>query len=106
MATKVITQLMFVLVFTLFATNQAWGWDCDIDKKLVKTNCISSIQQGGNNKPPNSACCHFVKYTNVVCICHILTPDDEITISVAKLVHVAKVCGNPLPVGTKCGSKY
>lgn len=107
MARKRTIQLLFALVFTIFATHQVWGeQECYKEKDQVKTNCMRAIGIHGDYARPSKDCCQIVKHSDMICICRILKPIDEVNISVVKLVHVASVCGKPLPSGTKCGSKY
>jgi bacterioferritin-associated ferredoxin len=47
-----------------------------------------------------------MRSADMACICRSITPEEQITISVMKVVDVAKECGNPVPSGNKCGSEY
>jgi hypothetical protein len=42
----------------------------------------------------------------MACVCRSITLEEQLTISVMKVVDVAKECGNPVPPGNKCGSEY
>lgn len=98
--------MVLALVFILFATPQAWCEpDCHEHKKWIKRLCINSIKLHGEYEPPTNTCRQLVEAADMVCICHILEPVDELKISIIKLLHLARDCGKPLPVGTKCGSK-
>uniref|UniRef100_A0A804ULV3 Bifunctional inhibitor/plant lipid transfer protein/seed storage helical domain-containing protein n=1 Tax=Zea mays TaxID=4577 RepID=A0A804ULV3_MAIZE len=75
--TKVMLRvLVFSLVFTMLSTHQALGnkENCDKDKDFIKRQCES------------------------------ITLEEQLTISVMKVVDVAKECGNPVPPGNKCGT--
>lgn len=102
---KLILQvLLFVIVFTMIATHQSWGEkDCYGEKEKVKSRCRESIAIE-DDIPPDHECCKAVKESDMICVCRILRIDEETNISAVKLVHVAKTCGKPVPVGNKCGS--
>lgn len=98
--------MVLALVFILFATPRACGeGDCYEHKDWIKRLCINSIKLHGKYEPPTDTCRQLVEAADMVCICHILKPADELMISIIKLVRLARDCGKPLPVGTKCGSK-
>lgn len=106
MATKVTTQLMLVLVFTLFATKLAWGdLNCFTDKHLLVEHCNKSLKPDGRYVTPDNNCCYRVKYSDMVCVCDILNHNDT-RISPSKFIRLARDCGKPLPLGTICGGKY
>ncbi|KAF8702251.1 hypothetical protein HU200_033017 [Digitaria exilis] len=109
MATRVMMQLLIlVLVSTIFSTYQVLGErDCYAEKNLVKQFCILTLAKGYNYFPPITTCRQVVYQSDTVCICRVLTREDEATINAAKLVRLVRECGKPVPpVGEKCGSKY
>ena len=55
---------------------------------------------------PSNRCRATVQVSDMACICRVLSIDEELTISVAKLLRLARQCGKLVPVGSKCGSKY
>ena len=108
MSPKAMLQLVvFSLVFTTFTAHQAWGEkDCYQQRDLVKRDCDKTIKINEPYKPPTAECIGAVKLSDMVCICRILTPDDEKEISAPKLLRLAEECNRPVPVGSKCGCKY
>ncbi|KAF8780839.1 hypothetical protein HU200_000788 [Digitaria exilis] len=99
--------LVFGLVFTMFTIDQTWGEpDCYREKALVREHCMESITIKGDYVRPSEACCHMVDQSDMTCICHNITLEDEKEISVAKFLWVAIDCDKPVESGTECGSKY
>ena len=107
MSTKVIRQLLvFVLVFTMFTAHQVCGEkDCYDERDSVKIDCKNTLKLGTQYAPPSDSCCHTVRQSDMVCICHVLSVRDEQTVSVYKLLKLARDCQNSVPRGTRCGSK-
>nr|TKW06245.1 hypothetical protein SEVIR_7G230100v2 [Setaria viridis] len=103
---KVILQLLvFALVLTIFTTHQAWGEeDCYEEKRSIIKYCIKSIRIRGKYVPPSRTCRVYVELCDMACVCHVLTPQDELRISAFKLVRLARDYGVPVPAGSKCGS--
>jgi hypothetical protein len=110
MVVKVILRiLVFALVLTMLENNQARGEkDCYHEKLSIKQKCKKSIKLDGSyvRPMPGDTCCKEVTASDMVCVCRVLTPGDFFEISSIRLVNVARECGNPLPVGFKCGSKW
>lgn len=42
----------------------------------------------------------------MVCVCRILSIEDQVHVSAVKLVDLAAACGKPVPAVNKCGGKY
>lgn len=105
---KLILQpLVFALLFTSFRTHQTWGeQDCYEEKRWVILYCGGTISNVGPYEPPTNSCLLVCRKADMPCICRVLNYKDECLISAVKLVQLAKACGYPLPVGSKCGSKY
>ena len=106
---KVMLQLLvFSLVFTMFTAHRALGEkECYHERDLVKHECIKTILINEPYKPPTPECVRAIKLSDIVCICHILTPADESEISVRKLLRLAGEYNRPVPpAGSKCGFKY
>jgi hypothetical protein len=100
--------LAFSLVFTMIATHQAWGKNkenCDKDKDSVKSKCQNCIGVGRKART-NKECCDAIKAADMACVCRSIIAEEQLKISVVKVVEVAKECGNPVPPGNKCGSEY
>lgn len=103
-ATKVILQLVFILVF--FTTRKALGEkDCHGQKILVMTKCMDTIKLRGDYLDPTAACRRAVRKSDMVCICGIITAEDELKIDVHKFIWLASDCNKQVPCGIKCGSK-
>ncbi|TVT96971.1 hypothetical protein EJB05_57802, partial [Eragrostis curvula] len=103
---KLVPQIMlFALVFTnIIATHQAWGEkECYGEKESIKHKCKENISIIDDYVRPGQECCHVVKESDMICVCRILSIEEESTISAVKLFYVARDCGNPVPVGKKCG---
>ncbi|TVU38544.1 hypothetical protein EJB05_11920, partial [Eragrostis curvula] len=97
--------LVSVFAFNVFTTYQSCGeQDCHEEKELVMAKCIATITNHGPYAPPNLPCRQAVAASDMVCICRTLSHLDETSVSASKLVHLAKDCGKPVPVGSKCGS--
>ncbi|KAF8652033.1 hypothetical protein HU200_062976 [Digitaria exilis] len=110
MAIKVIlrVQVFALLVFSMLAKHQARGEkDCYDQQNSVKYRCKKNLKFVGPyiSPVPGDECCRTVAISDMVCICGILSEEEITQISSASLILIAKDCGHPLPVGTKCGSK-
>jgi hypothetical protein len=106
--TKVMLRvLVFSLLFTMLSTHQALGnkENCDKDKDFIKRQCEKCIGVG-RKFPTTQLCCNAIKRADMACVCRSITLEEQLTISVVKVVDVAKECGNPVPPGNKCGSEY
>ncbi|AQK42482.1 Putative bifunctional inhibitor/lipid-transfer protein/seed storage 2S albumin superfamily protein [Zea mays] len=104
--TKVMLRvLVFSLVFTMLSTHQALGnkENCDKDKDFIKRQCERCIGVG-RKFPTTKLCCNAIKRADMACVCRSITLEEQLTISVMKVVDVAKECGNPVPPGNKCGT--
>jgi hypothetical protein len=106
---KLILQTMvFSIVFTMFATHRAWGERDRYKEKLALLfNCRQTLARGTAYEEPKQTYRATVKHRKIdmVCICSIITAEDEQKISVEKLLRLARECGKPLPAGSSCGSK-
>lgn len=81
--------------------------DCgDLRGLGVLLGCLNFIRKDRSQLPPSPECCNYIKQFTMKCTCQIITKEIEETISMEKLVYVAKSCGYPLSPGTKCGSKF
>ncbi|PAN41384.1 hypothetical protein PAHAL_8G039500 [Panicum hallii] len=91
MATKVTLGLLAsALVFTMFAAHQAWGEpDCYAEKELVLRKCRFTIKIPGDYVRPNPSCRVAVDHADMACICHILTIEEESTVSISKILRLA-----------------
>ena len=95
------------VVLIMFTSHKAWGeQDCYADKRTILRVCINSIKISGDYAPPSYLCRHLVGTSDMACICRVLWPSDEHVVSAAKLIRLSSDCGQALPVGSKCGSKY
>lgn len=55
---------------------------------------------------PNAICCQSVRKVNILNFCKVfLVPDMEKIFTPKKVAFIAKHCGTPLPLNSKCGSK-
>ena len=108
MTTKVILQLMvYVLVFTILMTHQAWGEDdCYDEKDKVKHDCMKTLDISKDWEEPSHKCRRTVQKSDMACICRIITIEEQIKISMGKLVRLARECGKIIPDESKCGRKY
>ncbi|KAL6629022.1 hypothetical protein ACP70R_028787 [Stipagrostis hirtigluma subsp. patula] len=104
MASKEMLQLLVLAsVLAMLMANQAWG--CENEKVLLFEVCKKSLTKYPSKfVHPSQECFQTVLATDMPCVCRILTPQDEETINVERLVRVARDCGRPLPVGTHCGT--
>ncbi|XP_010273373.1 PREDICTED: male-cone protein 1-like [Nelumbo nucifera] len=87
----------------LVAVHQVWAQDCKADIDGLMKECLQYIKKSGPQVPPSQGCCDVVKKANITCVCQNITKEMEQTISMAKVVYVAKYCGRDLPHGLKCG---
>uniref|UniRef100_A0A0D9W8S1 Bifunctional inhibitor/plant lipid transfer protein/seed storage helical domain-containing protein n=1 Tax=Leersia perrieri TaxID=77586 RepID=A0A0D9W8S1_9ORYZ len=108
MATKVRRPsicLVLALIFIIFTVHQASGEnDCYDQKDWVLDRCKHSIKKNKPYRILGERCRNAIKKSDLLCICSILTSQDETEISVEKLAQAASECGKALPSGTKCGS--
>jgi hypothetical protein len=58
-------------------------------KKLIKHQCKRCIVVG-RKFPTNKLCCNAMKRVDMACVCRSITPKEQITISIVKVVDVAK----------------
>ncbi|XP_037474620.1 uncharacterized protein LOC125534022 [Triticum urartu] len=102
------TLVRFLLLASIvagFAAHLAAGEkDCYDEKDMIMHICIKSIKKDGFYMPASQACKNEVKKVDMPCICRVLTPSDEQTVSPVKLVLLAHECHIELPVGSKCGT--
>ena len=80
--------------------------DCYKAKDLVKHKCMATIEIRGPYIDPSDSCVHAVRQSDMTCICHIITMEEETKISISKLIRLARECNKAVPSRTKCGSKY
>jgi hypothetical protein len=64
---------------------------------LVGYNCWKTIEIGVPYIDPSEKCIRVVKRSDMVCICRVITLDDEMQISVAKILRLAEECNKPIP---------
>lgn len=107
MGTKVIVGLMiFTSIGAMFLAHQACGEpDCYAEKRTVMIQCIRTIKRNGAYHFPTVDCIEAIQKSDIPCVCHILSEDDEKEISAEKLVRLARQLGKTLQTGSKCGSK-
>ncbi|TVT97245.1 hypothetical protein EJB05_57514, partial [Eragrostis curvula] len=65
---------------------------------------LRSIRLKGDYITPDLSCRRAIEASDLLCICRLLSPEDEIFMSVLKFVDLARDCNKTFPVGTKCGS--
>ncbi|OEL33963.1 hypothetical protein BAE44_0005024 [Dichanthelium oligosanthes] len=108
MSLKVAFQLLaFAMIFTMFTPHQVWGEkECYREKELFKIKCMETTIISGPYVHPSQSCVNAVKKYDMVCICSIPAPEEEAEISVMKTLQLARECHKPIPVRSKCGSKY
>ncbi|KAL8053815.1 hypothetical protein ABFX02_05G098000 [Erythranthe guttata] len=53
---------------------------------------------------PNERCCDYARKTDIKLFCKKFVSGRDIIYSSYKVVVLARYCGNPIPVGTKCGN--
>ncbi|TVU22980.1 hypothetical protein EJB05_32705 [Eragrostis curvula] len=107
MALKIVLRLLvLVLVFNILATHQTWAeQECYNDKELVKARCKETIAIPGPYVPPTPSCTSAVQQSDMVCICRILKPEEELHISIPKFLRLARGCHKPVPLpGEQCGT--
>ncbi|XP_039818658.1 uncharacterized protein LOC120681202 [Panicum virgatum] len=128
MATKVAIQVMvFALVFIMLATHPGWGeQDCYDEKDAVIRKCMvwpiskgaartpsrkahhASIETFSDYVDPSNICRATVQESDMACVCHVISKSEQRKISVVKLVRLARQlarqCGKPVLVGSKCGT--
>ena len=108
LATKATLGLLaFALVFIMLATHPAWGeQDCYAEKDAVIRRCMETIIFIGDYIDPSNICRATVQQSDMACVCRVISDSEQRKISVVKLVRLARQCDKPVPVGSKCGSKY
>ncbi|KAF8675941.1 hypothetical protein HU200_047440 [Digitaria exilis] len=104
---KVIFRLIvFVLIFAMFVTHQAQGeGDCHTEKLIIIMNCKVTIEYGDAFVDPCEKCRSLVKLYDTDCICRSFTLKGQTLVDARKVIKLALICGKPLPIGSKCGSK-
>lgn len=65
---------------------------------------ISSIPP--YNLDLSDRCCNQVKKTDILLFCKKFMKEHDNIYNSNRVVNIARVCGNPLPKGTQCGSKF
>lgn len=106
-AMKVTFQVITcALILTMFVSRQAWGEDDCYDKKvLLIMHCKDTIQFEGAYVDPTNKCRSVVEASDMACVCLKITIKEQYHINARKIIRLARDCGKPLPVGSKCGSK-
>ncbi|TVU15332.1 hypothetical protein EJB05_38848, partial [Eragrostis curvula] len=105
MAVSLQILALALVVTTTFTAHEAWAErDCHHEKVLVMYKCSVTLAVGTDYVDPSNKCRRAVESSDMVCVCGIIEVIDQLTISVAKLVRLARECGNPVPAGTKCGN--
>jgi hypothetical protein len=107
MATEVTLEvLIFALVFTMFTTHQTRGEpDCYCQKDLVLYKRKYSIKNLVDYIGLDSTCRELVEECDMTCICQILTMEDEKTVSIDKILCLARNCNKPVLAESIRGSK-
>ncbi|TVU30186.1 hypothetical protein EJB05_21796, partial [Eragrostis curvula] len=106
MVTKVFFHvLVFALIFAMFTTHQTLGeQDCTDEKIAVLRTCKKTLDIDDDYVEPTSRCRHLVESSDMACVCRKVTLAEEFSVSVSKLVRLARECGNVVPAGSKCGT--
>jgi len=101
MSTKLVLQLLLcAFVFTSFAAHTVWcERDCYRGKELFKAKCMEAITIVGPYAPPSAPCIRQVKRSDMVCICSIITLEEERQISMAKAASKRLVRRPKLKIG-------
>ncbi|KAG2560101.1 hypothetical protein PVAP13_8KG050251, partial [Panicum virgatum] len=74
-------------------------------EELVLQKCRFTIKIPGDYVRPNPSCRVAVDHADMACICHILTIEEEKTVSVSKkILRLARDCDQPVPARNQCGS--
>jgi hypothetical protein len=55
---------------------------------------------------PSPKCRETVQKSDMACICRNIGIEEELKISMGKLVRLTRECGKTIPGGSKCGRKY
>ena len=99
--------MVYALVFTIIMTHQAFGEDdCYHEKDKVKHDCIKTLDINKDWEEPSHKCRETVQKSDMACICRIISIDEQIKISMGKLVRLARERGKTIQGGSKCGRKY
>ncbi|TVU04518.1 hypothetical protein EJB05_47629 [Eragrostis curvula] len=107
MAMKAILQfVVLALVFDILTSHQALAEeDCHGDKELVKVQCRKTLEVLGPYVDPKPSCIRAVEQSDIACICRIITPEEEIYISIIRFLRLACTCHKPVPSpGQNCGT--
>ncbi|TVU05970.1 hypothetical protein EJB05_49156, partial [Eragrostis curvula] len=104
---KVLIQMLALVVFVgMSSTSHVLGnKGCLVEKQLLMRLCKETIKKGGAYIHPSETCIDAVRDFDMICICGILTSEDEAEVSIIKIVQLARQCNKSIPSGTKCGSK-
>ncbi|KAF8704169.1 hypothetical protein HU200_031664 [Digitaria exilis] len=66
---------------------------------------MKTITLEGDYVDPSNKCRETVQKSYMACVCRVISVDEQLKISVVKLVRLARACGKIVPAGSKCGSK-
>jgi hypothetical protein len=99
-----IDSLCISVYYDYNTSSLGWGWLL-LSESVVFVNGDKTINVGDNYAYPSNKSRRTVEQSDMNCICHIVTIEDEHFISASKLVCLARACGNPVTIGNKCGSK-
>ncbi|XP_031504728.1 uncharacterized protein LOC116267243 isoform X2 [Nymphaea colorata] len=103
-------SIMVVAVFVVLGaldTGLAKAGDCRKEKEELVAACGKyCLKEKPLPFPPSAKCCSKIKAADFACLCQNVTPGDEEIFNMKLGVTLARKCGNPLPVGMKCGSYF
>ncbi|TVU50307.1 hypothetical protein EJB05_01674, partial [Eragrostis curvula] len=72
--------------------------DCHGDKELVKVQCRKTLEVLGPYVDPKPSCIRAVEQSDMACICRIITPEEEIYISIISLYYSTAIAGATLKI--------
>lgn len=106
--------IVFALVFSMLTmqgacVNDVIVHNCTFEKQHFKQWCMSYVRKSPPHIRPEYAgvCCNTIRWIDMTtCICEKITPEEEETINVHRVVWFALYCGNAVLPGKKCGSKW
>jgi hypothetical protein len=72
-------------------------------KDKVKHDCIKTLYINKDWEEPSHKCRETVQKSDMACICRNISIEEELKISMGKLVRLTRECGKTIPGGSECG---
>ncbi|KAL6868152.1 hypothetical protein ACP4OV_014997 [Aristida adscensionis] len=102
---RLLLACLLLLSLAMAAPTMAAAQVCGVEMVDLIVQCQDYVRPPAEPKvEPSAACCDVIERADIPCLCNMITPVVEKSISMEKAVFVAGFCGSPLQPGSNCGS--